>query len=162
MDMSNLQLWLAFQILLEGILLALILIFFMRLRHIRNAKFQSPEHLETSINQFINESEKLSAHFSENLKEKKELSLSLLLKLERKINEMNQLLEKAEEQLSQTAQTQLSAMPSDQNNPAAPESRALVLKLAAKGHSIEEIARTARLHRGEVELILDLEKQFNI
>lgn len=162
MDLLSLQFWLAFQIILEGFLLALIIIFFLRLRRLGDSKIQTPEHIEESLNRFITESEKLSVHFTENLKQKKEISLSLLLKLERKINEMNQLLERAEGGLAKAAPSQVSSLPSGKNNPAAPESRALVLKLAAKGHSIEEIARTALLHRGEVELILDLEKQFDL
>jgi hypothetical protein len=44
-------------------------------------------------------------------------------------------------------------------NPSAPETRALVLKLAAGGLGVAEIARKVRLHRGEVELILQLEQQ---
>ncbi len=162
MGTSTLQLWLTFQIILEGLLLILIIIFFARLHRLRGAKILNPEHLEESINQFITESERLSEQFTENLKQKKELSLSLLLKLERKINEMNQLIEEAEKRISETAQNHLSVLPFDKNNPAAPESRALVLKLAAKGYSTEEIARAAHLHRGEVELILDLEKQFSL
>ena len=162
MDLLSLQFWLAFQIILEGFLLALIIIFFLRLRRLGDSKIQTPEHIEEALNRFITESEKLSVHFTENLKQKKELSLSLLLKLERKINEMNQLLERAEGGLAKAAPDKVSSLPSGKNNPAAPESRALVLKLAAKGHSIEEIARTALLHRGEVELILDLEKQFDL
>jgi len=161
-DMPSLQLWLAFQIILEGFLLALVIIFFLRLRRLGDSKLQTPEHLETSINHFITESEKLSALFTKNLEQKKELSLSLLLKLERKIAEMNQLLERAEKNLSKTFRNKIPDPISEKNNPAAPESRALVLKLAAKGHSIEDIARTSQLHRGEVELILDLDKQFNL
>jgi len=123
---------------------------------------RTPEQLETSISQFITESEKLSERFTENLKEKKELSLALLLKLERKINEMNNLIQMAEERTSKVALARSETKADDKDNPASPKSRALVLKLAQKGHSIEEIAREARLNRGEVELILDLDKQFSM
>ncbi|MDR2456468.1 MAG: DUF2802 domain-containing protein, partial [Deltaproteobacteria bacterium] len=43
-------------------------------------------------------------------------------------------------------------------NPAAPEVRAEVLRLAKKGLSVEEIAVKSNLHRGEVELIIDLDQ----
>ena len=36
------------------------------------------------------------------------------------------------------------------------------VKGMARGLGVEEIARQARLHRGEVELILDLEKGFSL
>ena len=91
MDPPTLQLLLFLQIVLEVALIVFMIVFFMRLRRLAAQKDPSSEHLETSINHFIAESDKLSAYFAENLEKKKELSLSLLLKLERKINQMNQL-----------------------------------------------------------------------
>ncbi|MBW2622618.1 MAG: hypothetical protein JRD68_06905 [Deltaproteobacteria bacterium] len=162
MDQANLQLWITVQIVIEGVLIVFMTVFFLRLRRMKGSMTRTPEQLDSSISQFITESEKLSERFTENLKEKKELSLALLLKLERKINEMNQLIQTAEERTSQVDLARPESIMADKDNPASPKSRALVLKLATKGHSIEEIAREARLNRGEVELILDLDKQFSI
>jgi len=159
MNLAPMEFWLLFQVVLEAIIVFLIIFFLVRLRRASVFSGRGPRELEGTIERFLSESEKLSATFTENLKQKKELSLSLLLKLERKINEMNILLERAERSLSQA---EIPGSPDmDKANPATPESRALVLKLANKGQSVEEIARAARLHRGEVELILDLEKQFD-
>ncbi|MDY6851382.1 MAG: hypothetical protein SV487_04800 [Thermodesulfobacteriota bacterium] len=159
MNIAPMEFWLLFQVVLEAIIVILIIFFLVRLRRASAFSGPGPRELEETLERFLSESEKLSVAFTENLKQKKELSLSLLLKLERKINEMNILLERAERNLSQA---EMSGSPDmDKANPATPENRALVLKLAGKGQSVEEIARTARLHRGEVELILDLEKQFD-
>lgn len=159
MNLAPMEFWLLFQVVLEAIIVILIIFFLVRLRRASAFSGRGPRELEETLERFLSESEKLSTAFTENLKQKKELSLSLLLKLERKINEMNILLEQAERSLSQV---EISGPPDmDKANPATPENRALVLKLANKGQSVEEIARAARLHRGEVELILDLEKQFD-
>ena len=162
MSLPNVQFWLAFQIVLEGVIVVFMVVFFLRLRRLGASKLQAPKDIEDSFNHFVTVSQKLSTHLSDNLKQKKDLSLNLLLKLERKINEMNQLLEKAEQGLAKSAQARDFTLSSSKNNPAAPESRALVLKLAAKGLDVGDIARQARLHRGEVELILDLEKQLEL
>ena len=114
------------------------------------------------MERFLVESEKLSANFTKTLQHKKEISVNLLLQLERKINDMNRLLEKAEANLSEAERSAKPFIDPGKANPAAPENRALVIKLADQGLSVEEIARKAHLHRGEVVLILDLEKQFNL
>jgi hypothetical protein len=114
------------------------------------------------MNRFLTESEKLARTFDENLKQKKELSVNLLLKLERRIHEMNELIAKAEKELSKVNQARPGSHSDEKANPAAPENRAMVVKLAGRGLTIEDIARKTRLHQGEVELILDLEKQFDL
>lgn len=162
LNIAPLEFWLILQMSLEALLLLFLVVLLVRLRRGRSSGAQVPENVQASIERFLAESEKLSAHFTENLLQKKELSLGLLLKLERKINEMNRLLERAETSLSQADRPSLPAADPHKANPAAPENRALVVKLANQGKSVEEIARTARLHRGEVELILDLERQFKI
>ncbi|MEW5723331.1 MAG: hypothetical protein AB1896_09510 [Thermodesulfobacteriota bacterium] len=155
-----LELWLALQVALEAVLVLLMIVFLVRLRRLSHGA-TVPDGVAQAMERFLTESEKLSAAFNETLRQKKELSLSLLLKLERKINEINQLLEQADQRLSQAAGSQPDPGGSDKANPAAPENRALVLRLADRGLSVEEIARQAKLHRGEVELILDLEKQLS-
>ena len=161
MEQADLQLWLTAQIVLEGVLIVFMVVFFLRLRRLKGSMTRTPEQIETSISRFISESEKLSEQFTNNLIEKKDLSLTLLLKLERKINEMNHLVQTVEENSSNTRLARTKSISESKENPASPKSRGLVLKLANKGHTVEEIAREARLNRGEVELILDLDKQFS-
>jgi len=160
--MAPLEFWMLIQIGLEALLIVLMLVFLVSVRRRGRGGSVQTDELQSSIEHFISESEKLSETFTNNLRQKKELSLGLLLKLERKINELNRQLERAEQDLARvgTARPALPPVDDDKANPASPESRALVLKLAGQGRSVEEIARQARLHRGEVELILDLEKKF--
>lgn len=156
------EIWFSFQVFLEAVIVVFMVILFIRIRNLSTSGKHSPDSIDPGIENFIEESKKLADHFSENLAEKKEISLNLLLKLERKINELNLLLERAEKETNKSKISTDWTLPVDKENPAAPESRALVLKLASKGMSVEEIARKARLHHGEVELILDLERHFEM
>ena len=159
MESDFMQSWLWLQVVLEAVLVVLMIAFFIKLRRISSGEGgKPPAEMTAAMERFLEQSQKLSDSLAANLEEKKELSVSLILKLERKINEMNELLQQAERR-----DNYKQAPPETEErkaNPAAPENRALVVRLAAKGLSVEEIARRSKLHRGEVELILDLEKQF--
>lgn len=127
-----------------------------------------PGNWQHSLENFLAEAEKLSANFERNLEDRKNLSADLILKLDRRLSDYQLLLKQTEASLG-NAQKKLaglrqeSAVPAAlQANPAAPEVRALVLQMAKKGHPPEEIAAKARLHLGEVELIIDLERQFTL
>jgi DNA-directed RNA polymerase specialized sigma24 family protein len=116
----------------------------------------------------------LSQSFSQNLEDKKNLSSDLILKLDTRLEYYRKLLSDTEASLERAINklneankegirlSTLQNTVSDKANPAAPEVRALVLKLAKEGLTIEEIAVRTHLHRGEVELIIDLENQFTI
>ena len=158
--MNSIEIWLGLQIALEIILVFLMGVILVRIRGLRRSGTNVPEDVQKAMERFLVESEKLSRTFTDTLRQKKELSFSLLLKLERKINEMNRLLEQAENVVSQTKLSSSTAV-EKKANPAAPENRAQVLHLAEQGLSIEKIARKTNLHLGEVELIIDLENQFN-
>lgn len=137
-----------------------------------------PENLKNSIENFLAESEKIAAVFDQNLKDKKELSANLILKLDRRLSDYQILLKQTEASFN-AAQKKLAELKnspaasrvpvpaiqpdfSGKANPAAPEVRALVLQLAKKGYTPEEIAARAHLHLGEVELIIDLDRQFHV
>jgi len=159
MEASYLRLWLAVQILLEGALVGLMIVFLLRLRRLDRFRGRTPADLEARFAHFITQAQTLSEQLTRNLEEKKELSVGLLLNLERKIQEMNRLLGKSEQGPAIPPQDWPARSAPDMENPSAPETRALVLKLAAGGLGVAEIARKVRLHRGEVELILQLEQQ---
>ena len=167
-----------FQLGLEALLVVLLLVILRRTRQAeRDDPARMPENLKNSIEKFLADSEKISAAFDQNLKDKKDLSADLILKLDRRLSDYQILLKQTEASLAvaQKRLTELKNTPGvkaappaavpaadGKANPAAPEVRALVLQMAKKGHSPEEIAAKARLHLGEVELIIDLERQFNI
>jgi septal ring factor EnvC (AmiA/AmiB activator) len=167
------------QLAVEAVLVALLLLIWRRTRLARpQDPTRMPENLKNSIENFLAESEKIAGVFAENLKDKKDLSADLILKLDRRLSDYQVLLRQTEASFN-AAQKKLAALKNSpaalasvaapgatagpaKANPAAPEVRALVLQMAKKGHSPEEIAAKARLHLGEVELIIDLERQFNL
>ena len=127
-----------------------------------------PGNWQHSLENFLAEAEKLSANFERNLEDRKNLSADLILKLDRRLSDYQSLLKRTEASFN-SAQKKLAGLRQDSAapssvpaNPAAPEVRALVLQMAKKGHPPEEIAAKARLHLGEVELIIDLERQFTL
>ena len=158
-NLSPLETWLILQAALEALLIVLMVIFLVKLRRLGRNKASVPDDVADAVQRFVSESEKMAQTFSQTLNQKKELSVNLLLKLERRINDLRELLDQTEKGL---AAARSSGGPSfsegDRANPAAPENRELVLRLAGQGLSVGEIARKSKLHRGEVELIIDLEK----
>jgi hypothetical protein len=134
-----------------------------------------PEEFRETIERFLAESEKISAAFSRNLEDKKSLSADLILKLDRRLTSYRELLAETEaaaaaslaelervREEGRIAPPPAQAAPDLKANPAAPEVRALVMKLHREGLKVEDIAVRSRLHRGEVELILEVESQFDI
>ena len=158
--LSPMEKWFFLQFILEGILILLMVFFLIRLKQIGRRSFEMPSEVQEAMERFLEESERLSTAFSRNLEQKKDLTMDLLLKLERKTNDMRELLERAEQHDFGPPREERPEADPDRANPAAPENRTMVLRLAGRGLSVEEIARKVRLHRGEVELILDLEKHF--
>jgi len=164
---------------IEALLVALLLVILRRTSQAgKSDPAHMPENLKNSIETFLAESEKIAAVFAQNLQDKKNLSADLILKLDRRLSDYQILLKQTEasfnaaqkklaELKNSQAAPKIPAVPppaenSGKANPAAPEVRALVLQMAKKGYTPEEIAAKARLHLGEVELIIDLERQFNV
>jgi hypothetical protein len=134
-----------------------------------------PDSLKESIERFLVESEKIAETFQANLKDKKDLTSDLILKLDRRLADYRELLVATNESILEAEKRLLKlggeigekvwvqqTVDQAKANPAAPEVRAMVLQLAKKGLSVEDIAVKAKLHRGEVELIIDLEHQFSL
>jgi hypothetical protein len=160
------------QVALEIILVILLMIIWRRTKAVRPEEFpRPPENWQQPLEHFLAEAERLSAAFERNLEDKKNLSADLILKLDRRLSDYQDLFKQIEAgcdsarkdlaELDQSKASQAAAA-AQEANPAAPEVRALVLQMAKKGHPPEEIAAKARLHLGEVELIIDLERQFNL
>jgi DNA-binding NarL/FixJ family response regulator len=167
MEPGALQFWFFLQILLEVVLVALMAVIFFKIRRMNQGRVQVPPEVDEAMQRFITQSEKLSETFDRALREKKEISVDLLLKLDHRIQEINGMLDRAERDLDRTRNTTRSPSPelesvSRRANPAAPENRALVVRLAGQGQSVSEIARRTGLQQGEIELILDLERQFDL
>lgn len=155
------------QLILEIVLLALLVLIW---RRPKGPKTAGPENLQVLMKSWphlIKETEEASLNFQKNLQEKRELSAGLIAELDLRLKECQRLLNELDTKIAQ-AQRPAPLNPavtfyreSGQANPAAPETRAMVLKLAQKGLSMAEIAVQTNLHQGEVELIIDLEKQLD-
>lgn len=171
MNVSNI---IFLQLLLEVLLFILLISIWRRTG--RSNQPRLPEDFSAAMDKFLGEAEKISHSFEDNLKDRKELLADLILKLDRRLAEYQALLKLTEASLA-AAQKKASelknsaasvspaasaVLPDSKANPAAPEVRALVLRMAEKGCPPEEIAAKAKLRLGEVELIIDLERQFNI
>jgi hypothetical protein len=128
-----------------------------------------PDGLQASLDHFLAESDRLAQTFQETLDDKRRLTKELVDKLDRRLAAYKDILAAADEAAA-AAESRLSALGGQidkaarlgageaKANPAAPEVRALVLQLAKRGLSVEDIAVKANLHRGEVELIIDLDQ----
>jgi hypothetical protein len=166
------------QVVLEALLVILLFAWLWRSRKRPEAQNPAiPENLRNGVERFLAESGKIAETFQATLKDQKDLTSSLILKLDGRLANYRELLAATEEAI-RDAETRLLKVGGDvitqaqaqyqaqyaaeqlKANPAAPEVRAMVLRLAKKGLSVEDIAVKARLHRGEVELIIDLEHQF--
>ena len=160
MPFDNIIVWIIAQVVLDAALVALVFVFLTRLHRQGQHQAGIPDEVSGAMERFLKESDRLARTLDATLAQKREISVNLILKIERKITEMNALLERAETRLA-SARKPDEPPPGEPEkaNPAAPEIRTLVVRLSAQGRSVEEIARMARLHRGEVELILDLERQ---
>ncbi|MDR1314293.1 MAG: hypothetical protein LBQ12_11530 [Deltaproteobacteria bacterium] len=134
-----------------------------------------PEDLKAAIERFVAESESISVAFSRNLEAKRALSAELVQKLDARLELYREVLSRTEaaveesldrlekiEREGRMAPPSASAAADQKANPAAPEVRALVLKLRKEGLKVEDIAVRSRLHRGEVELILEVERGFDV
>ncbi len=152
----------------EILLVALLLVLLKRTKAAtKSDPAHMPENLKNSIEKFLSESEKIAASFDQNLRDKKNLSADLILKLDRRISDYHSLLKQteaslaaAQKKLADLKNTSPASLPKSlggpmvsaaegKANPAAPEVRALVLHMAKKGHSPEENATNARQHLGE-------------
>ncbi|MDR1656419.1 MAG: hypothetical protein LBT47_02530 [Deltaproteobacteria bacterium] len=158
---------------LEVVLLIVVGILLWRSRKKPEDPASIPGQLKESIERFLSESGRIAETFQRTLADKKELSSELILKLDRRLAEYQELLKSTEQAVS-AAEKRLKDLDEEiaaraglgenqtKANPAAPEVRALVLQLAKKGLSVEEIAVRSKLHRGEVELIIDLDGRFSV
>jgi hypothetical protein len=126
------------------------------------------------LERFLSESQRITETFAKSLEDRQRISTSIIDELDRALNGYRDLLVEIEtavnesiHRLDQLRKEEglvppgLQAGSDGKANPAAPEVRALVLKLHKEGLNIEDIAVRSRLHRGEVELILELARQFD-
>ncbi|MCG8376988.1 MAG: hypothetical protein MI702_10945 [Chlorobiales bacterium] len=158
-----------FQLLLDGALLLCLVLLIAWIR--RTPGGLEGRRILRSTEDFMAASEKLTAAFERNLKEKRALVTGLLQSLEQRTREMELVLARAEETIGRLDETRSKAEP--QSRPDDPPARLgvnrpkpklsdqerRVLELFRSGRSAAKIATELRLPKGEVELILGLHKR---
>jgi len=116
----------------------------------RNFRFEKEIKIFEST---IRDAEHLSNQFNAQLNEKHRLIKSLNLKLDRRIDDLNKIMDRSDI-LLETRQGRFEpAGESEQNSESR---RTRILSLAQKGCDAEEISRRLSISRGEVMLVLNL------
>jgi len=153
------EFWVFLQIVIDAILLVIISFYLIRDRK-RQIKYPFEEIneerlriLSESFNEMMHESKRITDDIHESIDKEKGSLQQLFDKLESKKEEVAQSVREAD-RLLQELQRPIhgNSIKSEINN----EKYKRALKLAQEGLSVDDIAETLELPKGEVELILDL------
>lgn len=148
-NLTNLANWL---MIAEGITLIFILFLVFHFKRVlrraqkNNPSFWTPDQLR----KWAKESENICLGLSQNLEEKKALTKRLMEQLDEKIQSLHLSLEAIEEKRKSIREGEKEA-----------DLYGKVVKMVEAGYKFPEIARSLKLPRGEVQLILDL-KQYSL
>ena len=99
------------------------------------------------LKEWVKESESICETLSKNLQEKRKIAKRLVVQLDGKIEQMNQLLSKLNEK-------EPSASEEGKNKDLHP----VIIEMADSGCHVSQISRWLRISEGEVQLVLDLKK----
>lgn len=140
-----------FQIFLDLGLILFLAFFFMR----RPKSHQAMDDLTQSLGKIVEETKDISTQFETNLQERQKIIQQLLLRLDQKVGEAQQMCQKLENlqrevQISPTAN--MAARPSRQSDSQE------ILRLSQRGLDAAAIAKRLQKPLGEVELILNLQR----
>jgi hypothetical protein len=137
---------------LEFALLILVLALSAALVLSRRASVQKPEKVSQAVSfeglmEWVKESESVCESLSKNIQEKRKIAKRLIAQLDRKIDEMNQALNKLNEK---------EPLPSDagKNKDLQPA----IIEMSNSGCDASQIARWLKIPEGQVQLVLDLRK----
>jgi hypothetical protein len=138
------------QITLDLVLIVLVLVFFTKRQ--RSIVVPGPEELLASFDRIIQETKEIASVFDANLQERQQLIQQVLVQLDARLEEAR----KTVEQL----QTLHSAHPQSvpQDIPTRNVEQQEILRLARQGLDADTIAQRIKKPRGEVELILKLQR----
>jgi hypothetical protein len=142
-----------FQILLDIGLIGFIAFLFLK----RPKNHQAIEDLARSMGKIVEETKEISVQFEANLHERQKIIQQLLLKLDQKVSEAQQVCQKLE---NLQRQAQCSPPPAF----TVPSPRSIqsdsheILRLAQRGLDAAAIAKRLQKPLGEVELILNLQR----
>jgi len=152
MNLANMMNLTNVEIGLMGVEATVVLTFLLLLRYIRRdpqrlagARPASPR--VHSVSNWVRESEKICETLSKNLEEKKEIADRLVMQLDEKIQTLQILIGKANQ---------------EPHPPTRGDGRrdlhTQIVEMAETGHDLSEIARRLQISKGEVQLALDLKR----
>ena len=99
------------------------------------------------LKEWVKESESICENLSKNLQEKRKIAKRLMAQLDGKIEQMNQILNKAKEKERPHSEEEKTK-----------DLHALIIEMADSGIHVSQIARWLRIPEGEVQLVLDLKQ----
>lgn len=155
MDLSTTEFWIAFQLLIDFVLVLIIFYFLKNLKtRLRlSASREVTDQVIGVLEPWLKEADSTAKTFERQLKEKNGLIKELNEKLDSRIISLNLLLNRSEAYLSPgTRNAAESGHVYDQ--------QASIVGLYEQGLSAEAIAEKLSMPRGEVELVIDLKKKF--
>lgn len=148
-------------VLLDALLLVAFVIFIARLRRVWGTvrSIEDIEKLLVPIQDFLDAAGRTGAEMEQNLAERRRIMSRLLAGLDEKAAELRQLITAAEAAGTGRAPAPVTAAAASER-PSLPTSHQRVLDLAEQGRDVEQIAAELAIPRGEVQLILDLNRKF--
>ncbi len=148
-SLTNLANWL---IIAEGIALIFLFILVLHFKRLlrRAPKNNPPFWTPDQLREWAKESENICLSLSQNLEEKKAITKRLMEQLHEKMQSLYLSLEATEEKRKSLREGQKET-----------DLYGKVVKMVEAGYKFPEIARTLKLPKGEVQLILDL-KQYSL
>lgn len=145
MNLTNVEMGL---ILVEGSILlsSLIVVIYLKRINARLARKTRPLLNSNSLKEWVHESDAICQSLSKNLEEKKEIAKQLIAQLDKKIQNLQNLLEDINERGSLSHDGRKKDLDVQ------------IFHLAEAGHDIPDIARRLQVSKGEVQLTLDLKR----
>ncbi len=156
MDFLSIELWVAFQMLIDLVLVVLILYLLSNLKSgiKRDVSKEAYENVVGLIEPLLKEAETSSNAFERQLKDKNRIINDLNEKLDRRIISLNLLLSRAEKYHSSFIK-ELSRTKTHANG-----RKETILKMYEFGETTDAISKKLSMPKGEVELVVDLKKSF--
>jgi len=148
-------------VVLDALLLVVFVIFIARLRRVWGTvrSIEDIEKLLAPIQDFLDAAGRTGEEMEQNLAERRRIMTGLLDGLDDKAAELRRLITAAEAAGTGRAPAPPAAAAAS-NRPSLPTSHQRVLDLAEQGRDVEQIAAELAIPRGEVQLILDLNRKF--
>ncbi|MGM0419108.1 MAG: DUF6115 domain-containing protein [Thermodesulfobacteriota bacterium] len=159
MEISQLKIWLALQLIIDFVLVAGIFWYLSRVKKELEDKIvnSSSSKIQKKIYPFLSEAEKTSMQFDNLLKEKKKLVKDLNTTLDSRISSLTFLVNRADSIIKSGGDISFNGN-EEKNEPENREYK--IIELYEQGLKSEDIARKIGISTGEVSMIISLRNKF--